>query len=363
VINILSIRCGLAFAPYLHDSLSEFLRSGGGDSRVVRQGGSGLIMRREGEIIFRFESRDSQLGIDEARHYAATIKFRRDYYDVQRMSDEVVLATVGSDVLLSHPQSEIWLDAATLSRLVSATDEESGQERGSESNGLPDWLNISTGGGRLLLSDQRSGRWVLLGRDHIAELERRHMALPDSNLATARPSPPVIETKGIRVHLQSAFRLIATLERFAVSSEVSGYEEISPGFLLRVAKSTEGIEIKDFDNRVGMNAREARKWAAILRSELERLGAEQIERGGIRTVFAAGPAGRWALQWGDEVFVVASLLEQLREGRTPTRQQQSGFPVIEHADGFLLMLSPDSGACVALDGIEVERLIGKVSSP
>jgi hypothetical protein len=212
------------------------------------------------------------------------------------MSDEVVLATVGSDVLLSHPQSELWLDAITLSSLISATAEGDCQEPGSQSGGLPDWLKISTGAGRLLLSDQRSGRWVLLGQDHILELERRRLSLDASVVRMSRPSPPVIAVKGIRVHLQSALRLAGSLERFVETGEVSGYEEVSPGFLLQVAKSIEGIEIKDFDNRVGMNTREARKWAAILRGELERLGVEQIERGEIRTVFANGAAGRWALQ-------------------------------------------------------------------
>jgi len=50
MINILSIRCSLAFAPYLAVSIEEFLSDGITGSRVVRQGGSSLILRSEGNL-------------------------------------------------------------------------------------------------------------------------------------------------------------------------------------------------------------------------------------------------------------------------------------------------------------------------
>src|SRR6185295_9464569 len=81
--------------------------------------------------------------------------------------------------------------------------------------GLPDWLNISTGAGQLLISDQRNGRWVLLGADHIKELERRLGLLADFPSSSQQVKPPTISVKGIIVHLQSAFTLADALEAFA----------------------------------------------------------------------------------------------------------------------------------------------------
>src|SRR5439155_1580992 len=73
-------------------------------------------------------------------------------------------------------------------------------------DGLPEWLSVSTGGGRLLLSDQRTARWVLLGEDHMRELERRIETLRVPTVAPPRLEPPTISLKGLTVHLQSAFR-------------------------------------------------------------------------------------------------------------------------------------------------------------
>src|SRR6266496_2982584 len=50
MINILSIRCSLAFAPYLAVSVAEFLSDGITGSRVVRQGGSSLILKLFGTL-------------------------------------------------------------------------------------------------------------------------------------------------------------------------------------------------------------------------------------------------------------------------------------------------------------------------
>jgi len=346
MINILSIRCGLAFAPYLSESLSAFLRDGQFASRVVRQGGSGLITRSDSEMMLRYQQSESALGAEEARHYNATIQLRNDFYDIARMQDEVIVANVGSDLLLSHPQSELWLKAEHISSMLAALDNTS--MAATETN-LPDWLNISTGAGQLLLSDQRTGRWVLLGADHIKELERRLSLLTDFQAASQKLKPPTISVKGIAVHLQSASALADALEAFAEAGQVAPYEEITPVYRLTVSKATEGIEIRDSELRAGLNQREARKWATIIRSELDRAGAARIERGRIRTVIARGEQGRWALQWGDEVFVPNESLARLDAGTDELSIDRSGE--------FVLILKPATGACVALTAVEVNQLI------
>src|SRR5262245_4831768 len=162
VINIFSINCSLAFSPYLFDSLSAFVRSGEAAPQLIRQGGSGLLVRSDERLIIRYRNREAALGADDAAHYAETVRLRSEIYDVSRLADEVVLATVGPEMLLSHPQSEMWLDRNAISALVFRANNGAIPEK-------PEWLSISTGGGRLLLSDQRNGRWVLLGADHLAE--------------------------------------------------------------------------------------------------------------------------------------------------------------------------------------------------
>ncbi|HKS41657.1 MAG TPA: hypothetical protein VJX74_13675 [Blastocatellia bacterium] len=347
MINILSIRCGLAFAPYLSESLSVFLRDGRFASRVIRQGGSGLITRSDAEMMLRYQHSESALGAEEARHYSATVSCRKDFYDIARMQDEVVVANVGSELLLSHPQSELWLKAEHISSMLAAFD---GASTAAAETGLPDWLNISTGAGQLLISDQRNGRWVLLGADHIKELERRLSLLTDFQPSSRQPKPPTISVKGIAVHLQSAMTLVAALEAFAETGQVAPYEESTPVYRLTVSKATEGMEIRDSEQRAGLNAREARKWAAIIRSELDRAGAAQIERGRIRTVIARGEQGRWALQWGDEVFVPNESLARLDADTDELK--------IDRIGEMVLILTRATGACVALTDMEVNQLIG-----
>jgi hypothetical protein len=96
-----------------------------------------------------------------------------------------------------------------------------------------------------------------------------------------------------------------------------------------------------------MNAKDTRKWAAIIRGELERLNASQRERGNIRTVFADSNKGRWVLQWGDEVF--------LAEGGSAI--DGSGRVVIKRAGDSLLLLDRITGSCVGLDGVESASLV------
>lgn len=345
MINILSIRCGLAFGPYLEESARAFLDSGCASSRVVRQGGCGLIIRADDSLRIRFQHREAELDPGDARHYQATVEFRREFFELQRMSDEIVLGSVGDNLLLSHPQSELWLERAEVSSLL---DIEKGKVASADkSESLPDWLTVSTGAGRLLLSDQRNGRWVLLGEDHLAEIERRSHLLPEKGTTGKKLSPPPILMRGLTLRLQSAFNLASVFERFAESGGLEPYEESYSDFHLRVARSSEGVEVSDGDARVGLNAKDARKWAAIIRGELERLNASQIVRGRVRTVFADGDQGRWVLQWGDEVFLAES----------GSAIDESGRVVIKRAGDSLLLLDRVTGSCVGLDGIESASLV------
>lgn len=347
MINLLSIRCGLAFAPYLSESLYAFLRDGQFASRVVRQGGSGLITLFDSQMMLRYQYGEAALGAEEARHYNATVSFRNDFYDVARMQDEVVVANVGGELLLSHPQSELWLRAEHISSLLAAL---GGASIATTETSLPEWFTISTGAGQLLISDQRNGRWVLLGADHIKELERRLSLLKDFQTSPQKSKPSTISVKGILVHLQSAFALASAFEAFAETGQVAPYEESTPVYRLAVSKATEGIEVRDSEQRAGLNAREARKWAGIIRSELDRTGAAQMERGRIRTVIARGEQGRWVLQWGDEVFVPNESLSRLDES--------SNELIINRSGEFVLILTPATGACVALTESEINRLVG-----
>lgn len=356
MLNIFATRCSLAFVPYLDENLRSFLRDQTGSSRVVKQGGTGLVMRYDTEVNLRFQGHDAKLDIEDARHYQATTGFRSEFFDVLKLSDEVVLASVGRSLMLSHPQSEIWIEEEVVSYLVECAAKEAFVEYGNESGCLPEWLNVSGGGGRLLISDQRTGRWVLLGEDHVAELRRRAAILKVSTDYRRPKPPPTINVKGIAVHLQSAFKLVDTLHEFASTGKFEPYEDICPAFHLRVAKATEGLGLADSNLRVGLNAREARKWLEIIGAELESLNASQIERGNIRTVFADTDHGRWILQWGDEVLITTDGLKKLSiNDAIDFRDAQS--PAIKETEEFLLMLAPYTGNCVALKKSETEQLL------
>ena len=103
--------------------------------------------------------------------------------------------------------------------------------------------------GRLLLSDQRTGRWVLLGAEHIAEARRRLAQLAPASRTVSRIKPPTWTIKGVTVHLQSAFKLADALERFAASGDVMTFAEQSPGFELAVEQTKEGMALRDFDRK------------------------------------------------------------------------------------------------------------------
>lgn len=360
MLNLLSITCSLAFTPYVMESTSEFLDTGGVTSRIVRQGGSGLIVRADGDIVLRHQNRQVQLGREETRHYAATAMFRHEFYQVVRMEDEVVLANVGGELFLSHPQSDLWLGPQAVAALVNTFD---GRSASTAPAGLPEWLNVSTGGGRLLISDQRNARWVLLGEDHLREIERRMALLEHPQDAALPPQPPTISLKGVTVHLQSAEKLAETLEEFAETRRFASFVDRAHHFSLTAREATEGIEITDETRRVALTVKEARKWADIIRSELARLNSRCVSRGQIRTVFADTEHGRWILQWGDEVLVEArpSVPDVLSEplGPVPSGQRtlRSQKPhAIKRADDLTLLLSPVGGACVALDACELTRL-------
>lgn len=354
MINLFSIRCSLAFAPYIVESARTFLAGGELPSRVVRQAGTGLIIRAGEDVILRHQNREAYLTQEDARHYLATVQFRCEFYDVTRTSDEIVLANIGSEVLLSHPQSELWLKEEDVAALVLAF--RTNNAIIGESS-LPSWLTVSTGAGRLMLSDQRSGRWVLLGDDHVSELEQRLSSLRSAPDIIAQPTAPTISIKGLDVHLQSAFKLAATLEAFAETGHFASFEEVAPGFSLRVRNATEGIEIADSDRRVALTSKEARKWANIVRTELTRLNASYLERGRIRTVFADSGQGRWVLQWGDEVLVRSTLVSRIKAAQIEQPVLQTDSLAFKRTPEFLMLLSPASGDCVALDERQLDRLL------
>jgi hypothetical protein len=341
VINILSINCSLAFSPYLLESLEAFLQTGEVPPQLVRQGGGGLLVRSDERLVIRYRNREAALGPRESEHYFETIRFRYEAYDVARMGDEVVLATIGNDLLLSHPQSEIWLNRAGVSALVSAA----GNGAATHAS---DWLSISTGGGRTLLSDQRNGRWVLLGEDHLAEFGRRFGRLECPSEPAMRHRPPTVSVRGVTVELQSAPRLMRTLGLVASSREFTAYEEITPRYVLRVAAASQGIEISDTNNRVALTAADAGKWREILAADVVRFGVTEMRRGVVRTVFAVTPAGRWVMQWGDEVLVDDELLARIERESDDVKLKRSGR--------FLLVLDPSTGACVALTTDEVREM-------
>jgi hypothetical protein len=351
VINLLSIRCSLSFAPYLTDAVAGYLDSGSFNSRVVKQGGNGLIMRSDAKMALRFQAHEAMLGKQEARHYQATLAMRRDHYDIARMADEVIFANVGDSLMLSHPQSEIWLDANAVAALVRMYG--NAATVNAEEQGIPDWLTVSTGADRLLLSDQRTGRWVLLGEDHIAELKRRAGLLAQAGETVSRVKPPQFNIKGIAIHLQAAFKLAEVLERFAESGQITPYVEQSPGYELVVEKATEGVALLDFEQRVGLTAREARKYAAILRDELEQHHAVLFERGDVRTVVADEGGSRWVLQWGDEILLSGNALAALREQANLSNADNL---VVKRDGEFLLLLAPATGACAALTDNEAGAL-------
>ena len=356
MINILSIRCGLAFAPYICETAGEFLTTGAGASRVVRQAGGGLIIRSDGQLSLRYQGRECLLDREDARHYIAAVTFRTEAYDVRRLSDEVVISTVGRDILLSHPQSELWIEREVIAELMSAFKGESSP--GPSISRLPGWLSVSSGGGRLLLSDGRTGRWVLLGADHLAELERRQ---PNEGEPAEQkpPLPPTVAVKGLSIHLQSAVKLLETLESFANTGIVDSFAEITPTYSLTAGSATEGIELRDSSLRVALSSREARKWASIIRVELDRLNLRQAERGRIRTVFVDHEDGRWVLQWGDEVFVrresKLTIAGETEDANETEEGSQTGL-LTKQSGAFRLILNRVTGACVALEDSEVSHL-------
>src|ERR1044072_202509 len=188
MINIKSIGCGLAFAPYILESLKLYLETGRVNPSVVRQAATGLIIRSEDELIIHYQNRDAILNPEEAQHYLTTIGFRAEVFEISRYSDEVVLMNVSNAVLLSHPQSEMWIEKSVIPNLLAAFN----GENDATQNSLPDWLTISGGDGRLLLSDGRTGRWVLLGQDHYVELARRQPRLDSLTEKIQVEKPPTI---------------------------------------------------------------------------------------------------------------------------------------------------------------------------
>src|SRR5262249_34981077 len=261
-------------------------------------------------------------------------------------------ANLGTQLFLSHPQSQMLLEASYLPALLTAFTHTLKSE---EKEMLPDWLTISGGDGRLLLSDGRNGRWVLLGSDHFQEFQRRQNVITSAEDFEQPEKPPVILVKGIKVHLQSALKLARVLEVFAETGQFVDYADITPTYSLMLMRSNEGIKMSDGNLIVAMNQREARKWAAILQSEIERVNLREIERGGITTVVADVEQGRWVLQMGDEVLIAEDDARKIREHNLVASSRLAS----KRESDFLLILEKASGGCVALTQEEEKFLMVK----
>jgi hypothetical protein len=356
MLNLLTFNCGLAFGPYVFEAGKAFLTKENPPNLVIRQGGAGLIIQSNSVFSLRHQNRLANLSEADVAHYLATTGFRVECFDILRTSDEVVLANVGDQLLLSHPQSDLWFDKSVILDLLLVWQEREKQHRQVRVE-LPDWLQVSTGGNRLLLSDQRNGRWVLLSEEHLAELSRRSSEMIAAGDRTDQESrrPPTIALKGITVHLQSAQRLVRTLEEFSRSQTFEPYEEIAPTFSLKVARATEGIEVSDSNSRVALTPREAGKWVDLINADMARLNVQVTDRGSVRTVLVDNEEGQWVLQWGDEIFVPRSLMRSPDFGGTATEHRQGVS--LKRAEPFLLLLSQTSGSCVALNKSEAKLMV------
>jgi hypothetical protein len=160
--------------------------------------------------------------------------------------------------------------------------------------------------------------------------------------------------------LQSAFKLAETLETFAETGQFTAFEEVAANFVLRVKSTTEGIEIADSDTRIALTKKEARKWAAIIRAELNRLNAHCLERGRIRTVFADSDQGTWVLQWGDELFLTNELLSRIANEDIGQAALQSYSVAVKRTPEFTILLATASGDCVAVDRSEMRALLARI---
>src|SRR5262249_48643627 len=354
MLNLLSIRCSLAFAPYLYSSLSQFIEDGKSTPEVIRQGGSGLTIRADGALIIRHQDREVKLGALEARHFWATVRLRLEQFEVRRSSAEIVMANTAIGLLLSFPQSEIWLDAPDIECLLRM---QSGADAANTRCSLPDWLIASASEGQLLLSDQRNARWVLLGPDHLQELDSRRTKL-ESPSETVRRRAPRIQVKGLELPLAFCFKVASCLEQFVESRQVERSETALPESSIVIRSSTEGIEFVMSDRRVAFNAREAAKWAAVLRGELAKLNAVIFRRGQIETVLTAEESGRWVIQAGDEVFLPADALSVLSAPRREGERAVAAGTVAVGLGEFLLLLNLKTSACVALTGEALSSLRG-----
>ena len=348
MINLGPIRCSLAFAPYLLEALNEFATSGSLHDRVVKQAGSGLIIRKDTMPLIRYQNRELHLDDDAVSHYIATIRLRSEHYGIRRTSDEVIIAGVCDTVLISHPQSELWLDQLSGSSIVSSFDSEI-----PAAESLPAWLTISTMPGRLLLSDQRTGRWVLLSQEHVTEISERLSTLSKPSDTAARVAPKV-ELKGIPLPLQLVFAVLAMLDAYSKESPVIQHEWSLPEFRLSSRLNAGTLELSDGNVRVAISRREAVKWVQLLEAELERYGAVQIHRGQVETTFANVDTGTWVLQGGDEVLLKFAADRQTDDALEALIE--SDRLVISRGDALTLILDSFTGACVGLSSTELKSL-------
>jgi hypothetical protein len=304
-------------------------------------------------LILGHQEHEARLSLGCAQHYKAVIDFRSLSLQISRLSDEVVMATTSGGILLSYPQSEMWLEPDEAAGIVRLFREPESSRAGATR--LPSWLLASVSGDRLLLSDQRNARWVLLASEHIEDLERRAKTAVTATAGQPRRSPQ-ITVKGIQVRLQPAFLVAEALDAFARTGQFVEFEEEAPESAVAVARAGERIELRVSDQRAGFDVREAAKWAAVIRAELDTLKAVQLDSGAVPTTVVDTADGRWVLQRGDEVLVPLALVERLRGSRGPKSGVEDQVSFALGTDSLLMMSHP-SCSCVAIGGREMDALL------
>ncbi|MEW6129251.1 MAG: hypothetical protein AB1757_19580 [Acidobacteriota bacterium] len=350
MVNILSIRCSLAFIPYLLESLNEFIERGEVTPALVKQAASGLMIRADERLSLRYQNQEVGLARSDAIHFRATLELRNNFFAITRTSNEVILAQVDDNLLLSHPQSEIWLDSIAVHNIIAVHK----NPKGLSGLPFPDWLSVSASETTMLLSDGRNGRWVLLGDDHLLEFEKRVAVLRQAKIQYPKRIPPTIQMKGVKIYFQSLQKLILAIKQFSETGDFQPFIESSASYSLFVQKAPEGMKISDNSLVISITQKEARKWIMILEAELDKYQVEEFRRGQIHTLMMKMDDGYWLLQGGDEIFIEATRLSDFLDSNF-TQQPEHHLVFSKQAE-FHLILNKANGNCVALKGEEINRI-------
>jgi hypothetical protein len=201
----------------------------------------------------------------------------------------------------------------------------------------------------ILISDQRNGRWVLLGSDHMKAIEQRIMQTAFDRAAT-RPDPPLIDLKGLQVPLQFAFLVTDILEDFANGNDPEAQQHAIPECVLTIRSGPQGLELSNQSVDVSITRREAAKRAELMRIELEKQSASEVRRGKIHTVVASSDHGRWVLQGGDAILLSPEQAEVLSADSAAGTTDR--IASCSHGE-LTIFLDRQTGDCVALTPAEL----------